>query len=162
MLFLPCSIQIIIIIFYIANIVCNETDWWFHYQKVSNVEIDLMRFNQHAIPSHIAFPGPVFCLLLGVNSEYGQPITGQVTSVTCSVIDWAYSDFTLGVNYEYAQPITGQVTSVTCSVIDWAYSEFTPSKRQKTGPDPIFPISKRGLFSAPSPRQWRPQTVTQS
>ena len=31
-------------------------------------------------------PGPVFCLLLGVSSYYAQPITGQVTEVTCHVI----------------------------------------------------------------------------
>ena len=30
--------------------------------------------------------GPVFCLLLGVSSDYTQPITGQVTDVTCPVI----------------------------------------------------------------------------
>ena len=30
--------------------------------------------------------GPVFCLLLGVSSDYTQPITGQVTEVTCPMI----------------------------------------------------------------------------
>ena len=30
--------------------------------------------------------GPVFCLLLGVSSDYAQPITGQVTEVTCPEI----------------------------------------------------------------------------
>ena len=30
--------------------------------------------------------GPVFCLLLGVSSDYAQAITGQVTEVTCPVI----------------------------------------------------------------------------
>ena len=33
--------------------------------------------------------GPVFCLLLGVSSDYAQPITGQVTEVTCPVISRA-------------------------------------------------------------------------
>ena len=33
-----------------------------------------------------ASPGPVFCLLLRVSSDYAQPITGQVTEVTCPVI----------------------------------------------------------------------------
>ena len=33
--------------------------------------------------------GPVFCLMLGVNSDYAQPITGQDTEVTCPVIGWA-------------------------------------------------------------------------
>ena len=31
-------------------------------------------------------PGPVFCLLLRVSSDYAQPIAGQVTEVTCPVI----------------------------------------------------------------------------
>ena len=31
-------------------------------------------------------PGPIFCLLLGVSSDYAQPITAQVTEVTCPVI----------------------------------------------------------------------------
>ena len=30
--------------------------------------------------------GSVFCLLLGVSSDYAQPITGQVTEVICPVI----------------------------------------------------------------------------
>ena len=33
--------------------------------------------------------GPVFCLLLGVSSDYAQPIMGQVTEVTCPVIGQA-------------------------------------------------------------------------
>ena len=36
--------------------------------------------------------GPVFCLLLGESSDYAQPITGQVTEVTCPVIGWAQSE----------------------------------------------------------------------
>ena len=40
-------------------------------------------------------PGPVFCLLLGVSSDYAQPITGQVTEVTCQVIGWAQHELTL-------------------------------------------------------------------
>ena len=39
--------------------------------------------------------GPVFCLLLGVSSDYAQPITGQVTEVTCPVIGWAQPELTL-------------------------------------------------------------------
>ena len=40
------------------------------------------------------FPGPVFCLLLGVSSDYAQPITGQVTEVTCPVIGRAQPELT--------------------------------------------------------------------
>ena len=39
-------------------------------------------------------PGPVFCLLLGVSSDYAQPITGQVTEVTCPVIGRAQTELT--------------------------------------------------------------------
>ena len=38
--------------------------------------------------------GPVFCLLLGVSSDYAQTITGQFTEVTCPVIGRAQSDLT--------------------------------------------------------------------
>ena len=38
--------------------------------------------------------GPVFCLLLGVSSDYAQPITGQVTEVTCPVIGQAQPELT--------------------------------------------------------------------
>ena len=45
----------------------------------------------------LAYSGPVFCLLLGVSSDYAQPITGQVTEVTYLPCDWpstawAYSE----------------------------------------------------------------------
>ena len=43
---------------------------------------------------HMASPGPVFCLLFRVNSGYAQPITGQVTEVTCPVIGWAQPELT--------------------------------------------------------------------
>ena len=39
-------------------------------------------------------PGPIFCLLLGVSSDYAQPITGQVTEVTCPVIGRAQPELT--------------------------------------------------------------------
>ena len=35
------------------------------------------------------------CLLLGVSSDYAQPITGQVTEVTCPVIGRAQSELIL-------------------------------------------------------------------
>ena len=39
-------------------------------------------------------PGPIFCLLVGVSSDYAQPITGQVTKVTCPVIGRAQPELT--------------------------------------------------------------------
>ena len=41
-------------------------------------------------------PGSVFCLSLGVSSDYAQPITGQVTEVTCPVIGQAQPELTPG------------------------------------------------------------------
>ena len=38
------------------------------------------------LPFWMTPSGPVFCLLLGVSSDCAQPITGQVTEVTCPVI----------------------------------------------------------------------------
>ena len=38
--------------------------------------------------------GPLFCLLLGVSSDYAHPITGQVTEVTCPVIGRAQPELT--------------------------------------------------------------------
>ena len=43
---------------------------------------------------HTIKPGPVFCLLVGVSSDYTQPITGQVTEVTCPVISQAQPELT--------------------------------------------------------------------
>ena len=43
----------------------------------------------------MSYTGLVFCLLLGVSSDYAQPITGQVTEVTCPVIGRAQPELTL-------------------------------------------------------------------
>ena len=43
-------------------------------------------FIPHFIGLVITYPGSVFCLLLSASSDYAQPITGQVTEVTCPVI----------------------------------------------------------------------------
>ena len=60
------------------------------------------------------WPGPVFCLLLWVSSDYAQPITGQVTEVTCPVIGRAQHELT---------PSKGQKTGpdhlVISNVTEW-------------------------------------------
>ena len=45
--------------------------------------------------SAVLISGPVFCLLLRVSSDYAQPITDQVTEVTCPVIGRAQPELTL-------------------------------------------------------------------
>ena len=42
----------------------------------------------------ITYQGPIFCLLLGVSPDYAQPITGQVSEVTCPVIGQAQPELT--------------------------------------------------------------------
>ena len=86
--------------------------WIWYYVQVQNVW-----WNEISLP-----PGPVFCLLLGVSSDCAQPITGQVTEVTC--------------------PVIGQTQP-----------ELTLSKRQKTGPELLDPLSKQTRQSVST---WRP------
>ena len=47
---------------------------------------DWTSLNPYLVDSNFARFGPVFCLWLEVSSAYAQPITGQVTEVTCPVI----------------------------------------------------------------------------
>ena len=54
--------------------------------------------------------GPIFCLLLGVSSDYAQPITGQISEVTCPVIGQAQHELTQNKRQEMAQ-----VLLVSCS-----------------------------------------------
>ena len=63
-------------------------------------------------------PGPVFCLLLWVSSDSAQPITGQVTEVTCPVIGRAQPELT---------PSKRQNTGpgvASISVLDMALSKY--------------------------------------
>ena len=53
-----------------------------------------MSYSHHNTASGQAGPGHVFCLLFGVSSDYAQPITGQVTEVTCPVIGRAQPELT--------------------------------------------------------------------
>ena len=57
--------------------------------------------------------GPVFSLLLGVSSDYAQPITGQVTEVTWPVIGQAQPELT---------PSKRQRTGPACCVRIHIYS----------------------------------------
>ena len=63
------------------------THWgWVTHICVSNLTI---------IGSIFTLPGLIFCLLLRVSSDYAQPITGQVTEVTCPVSGQAQPELTL-------------------------------------------------------------------
>ena len=59
----------------------------YHFSK-------LIMFILHSQCHFCWWPGPVFSLLLRVSSDYAQPITGQVTEVTCPVIGRAQPELT--------------------------------------------------------------------
>ena len=50
-------------------------------------QTDIRKYSQACVMHPT--PGPIFCLLFGVISDYAQPITGQVTEVTSPVIGQA-------------------------------------------------------------------------
>ena len=52
---------------------------------------------------HDKIPGPLFCLLLGICSDYAQPITGQVTEVACPAIGRAQPELTPSKRQKWAQ-----------------------------------------------------------
>ena len=86
--------------------------------------------------------GPVFCLLLGVSSGYAQPITGQVTEVTCPVIGWAQPELTLSKrqktdpddglvpDYGWIQGVITPGVSRVCSVTPTVLDGFFPYQAQ--------------------------------
>ena len=55
----------------------------------SNDKIPIYQWKRATNPA-----GSVFCLLLGVSLDYAQPITGQVTEVTCPVTGRAQPELT--------------------------------------------------------------------
>ena len=62
------------------------------------------------------WPRPVFCLLLGVSSDYAQPITDQVTEVTCPVIGRAQPELTLSKRQETGP---GEATWPLSHMLTW-------------------------------------------
>ena len=89
----------------------DSPNWWpylrtyfYHWFNQNSIYItsepltllNLMKKKQYLTQSTASgWPGPVFCPLLGVSSDYAQPITGQVTEVTCPVIGQAQPELTL-------------------------------------------------------------------
>ena len=65
---------------------------WFYFLVVLMISVIFMYGSSWCC--EYWWPGPVFCLLLGVSSDYAQPITGQVTEVTCPVIGGAQPELT--------------------------------------------------------------------
>ena len=68
-------------------------------------------------------PGPIFRVLLWVSSGYAQPITGQVTEVTCPVIGRAQHELTLSKRQKTGPgPGRGPCSSCWCCLSrPWPY-----------------------------------------
>ena len=76
----------------------------------------LWKFNKACAMCLVLTTGPIFCLLLGVSSDYAQPITGQVTQVTCPVIGQAEPELTLSKRQK-----TGPGLSWITAFITWTH-----------------------------------------
>ena len=83
-----------------------------------------------------ARPWPVFCLLLGVSSDYAQPITGQVTEVTCPLLRRSQTELT---------PIQRQKTD--------------PGQVVTPGLYLVFNIKRWTLFRARAPGVYIPSSI---
>ena len=67
--------------------------------------------------------GLIFCLLLGVSSDYAQPITGQVTEVTCPVIGRAQPELTQSEQETENGPWTGTISiALVCYLLTSPWS----------------------------------------
>ena len=66
-------------------------------------------------------PGPIFCVLLRVSSDYARPITGQVTEVTCPVIGRAQPELTpsKGQKRALVQAYHGKITKFQGMCKNW-------------------------------------------
>ena len=92
---------------------------------------------------NLPWPGPVFCLLLRVSSDYAQTITWQLTEETCPVIGWAQPELARSkFRLCSANRRLGYWCNLPCDwpSTAWAYS----SKRQKTGPGMISELTHWG------------------
>ena len=94
------KLSLIIYLWNIRLILTMSNRPWWHYQALlkPNVTDFIVVFRYHSI-NHISVfaetvPGSVFWPLHAVSSDYAQPITGQVTEVTCPVIDRAQPEIT--------------------------------------------------------------------
>ena len=68
-------------------------------------------------------PGPVFCLLLRVSSDYAQLITGQVTEVTCPVTGWAQPELTPS-KRQKTDPLIGGAWPAASTVLNTKWCNF--------------------------------------
>ena len=87
--------------------------------------------------SDVATSGPVFCLLLRVSSGYAQPITGQVTEVTCPVIGWAQPEITPSKRQERALVQPHHLSSL---LVSWNNIVGLKLALQKNNREQYYPV----------------------
>ena len=98
------TLYICIVAFVVWYTVCNNYKWFIkmfaqHWDMIWYMICYWRPFSacihQNVMwSSDPIWSGPVFCLLLRVSADYAQPITGQVTEVTCPVIGRAQPELT--------------------------------------------------------------------
>ena len=77
-------------------------------------------------------PGSVFCLLLWVNSDYAQPITGQITEVTCPVIGRVQPELTPSKRQKTGPGLYSLSGKPRYWMLQWSYrSEIWQAPRQQ-------------------------------
>ena len=97
----------------------------------------------------------VFCLLFGLSSDYAQPITGQVTEVTCPVIGRAQHELTPSKRQKTGPHLSLSRTAGRCGTLHWRTTTVTSSicPRSRT----LWNAGPRG--SPPSAPAVRPPTM---
>ena len=106
--------------------ICTQQPLWISGTETLESVCDLVLHLPHTINTLVEpgshsniktiFPGPIFCLLLGVSSGCVRPITGQVTSVTWPVIGWALPELTPS---KIQKTGRGLVTSIIEKIWSW-------------------------------------------
>ena len=126
--------------------------------------------------TEISIPGPVFCLLLWVSSDYAQPITGQVTEVTCPVIGRAQPELTLSRDRKWASSgfnvlmliciefgVSGSIFWIICWPSDqpsWLWAEYHKCYRLTMSAEEfLWPILLKKLLQFQRNHHWNPMVI---
>ena len=93
----------------------------------------IVGFSKTSGESDTSFTRAVYCFLLGVSSDYAQPITGQVAEVTCPVIGRAQPELALSKRLKmgpgssmHNQSHSSQSRLTTATVSSMGYLRFSP------------------------------------
>ena len=92
-----------------------------------------MLWKQNSIDNVLHWSGPVFCLLLGLSSDYAQPITGRVTEITCPMIGQAQTELPLS---KRQKTCPGTITTYYLHIDSHTRSQWPPYLVDNFVPDP--------------------------